>query len=107
MTGFECTTRKTLDDIFHGELPTGVVEGYLNETVRPDGCHLGDHFQYRYRGVTLAESTVDVHDALVGQRPNQCRESRPPDWVESDTCTVLADLTARLRTTKVSAIFLF
>jgi hypothetical protein len=33
-------------------------------------------------------TTVDVHDALMGQRHNQFRESRPHDWVENDTRTV-------------------
>ena len=63
--GLECTIRKTLDDIFHSELPRGVAEGYLKETVPLDGCELGVKFQYRYLSVTLAEVTVDLHDAAT------------------------------------------
>src|ERR1700677_3054044 len=86
--GFERTTCKALEDVFHSCLPARLVPGYPPDGVPLDVRHLADHFQYRNRSVALAEGTVDVHDALLGQCRNEFWEVRPPDWVESNTCAV-------------------
>src|SRR5258708_39799611 len=66
----ESATRKALDDVLHCDLPACLVARYLPAVVSLDGCHLGDHLEHRYRGVTLAQCAVDVDE--IGRA--SCRE---------------------------------
>src|SRR5271156_1919708 len=84
----QCPACKTLNDVLHSHLPGYFVAGHLPEAVPLDAGCLADHCQYGYRSVPLTEYTVDIHDALMGQRRNQLREIRPSDWIESDACTI-------------------